>query len=407
MSALLKTQFDTARNYIFITAAWMAVAGVFSIAILGNAVHNILLGLPVLLLLLTREIYQLPTIFKENKTALLGLLVFALLAISISWAQSESKYSIKILSKYRELILIPFLMVIFTTQKYRSAAILALYIGLILALFASYMIHFNLVNWTSNANSLGNRIFHGIMMSFLAYMTLIFISYNNKYKYILATIFVLTTYNLFFIENGRTGYLLFLSLCLLFTLQVTHIKKFIPLLLITISALLVAAYFGVLPERLAATVNDTLTNSNNLNLQEIDIRFEFYILGGMLFVSNWINGIGIGDLPASYEALHASMQTFWPTTVNLHNEYLQIAVHTGVIGLVLFLAFVISLGISPAKTPQNQRRFRQAVMVTVAISCLFNSSIMDHGDGTLFMVLIALFCGTQWATDTNNLKNND
>ncbi len=389
---------------LFSIGAWMSIAGIFSIPLLGNAAHNILLGLPIIFLLFTKEIRLFPKLLAENKTAFLSTLLFGLMIISTFWSDAESKYSIKMLSKYREFILIPLFMLYFSVERFRNIAFGTLYIALLLSLIFSYLIHYDIVNYWENEHSISNRIFHGISMSFFAYMTLQAATLFRRFKFLFIALFLVIVHNLFFIENGRTGYLLITSLTALFFLQTYKLKGlFLIALAVTFAAIALMFLPGL--EKIRIFDNfEIFSNAKELSLQtlqQIDVRIEYYIIAFLTFTDSWLIGYGIGGFPIAYEAQYNSMTTFWRTTVNAHNEFLQIGVQTGILGVVLFSGFLLSLLLSKFTYSRIQKQFCSALFVLLIISCSFNSSFLDHGDGTLFMILSALIAGKKWDEPSN------
>ena len=110
-----------------------------------------------------------------------------------------------------------------------------------------------------------------------------------------------------------------------------------------------------------------------------------------VIIDNWLFGVGIGDYSAEYKSIFLQNEHFWTPTNNAHNEFLMISAQTGIIGLVLFGGFLVSLFKSVAEFSCEQSKLAVAVIITILIACLFNSSFLDHSDGTLLMLLIALF----------------
>lgn len=395
----------------FVIAFGLAIAGVFSVPLLGAAINNILFGLAIITLLFTSQIRSYRALLSTNATALVGTLLFIYLALSISWADADLNISLKKLGKFREFLLIPLFMIFFATDKYRKFAFYTLYFSLALSLFASYLIHYDLADISDNEHSLGNRIFHGVTMAFFAYMNLQLALRTDRSRFIFATVFLIILYNLFFIENGRTGYLLIISLTALFFWQRWGLRGFIVACLIAALATAITLSIVDLSDLRILTKDKSLLTGDSLlslnNLQRADARAEFYILSTMLFMQDWLIGTGLGDLRADYTALHTSMDTYFRLTGNPHNEFLNIGVQTGIPGLILFTAFLISLLVRRGQQViKQQREFQSAVFVTILISCLFNSSFMDHGDGALFMILIALFCGTPWSAPLFQATND-
>ncbi|WP_432471629.1 O-antigen ligase family protein [Amphritea sp. HPY] len=390
-------------NSAFQSAAWLTIIGTFTVPLALTAANNIFLSLSVILLLFTPQIKEYRCLLSANKTALIGTVLFIYLGLSISWANSEIAVSVKYLSKFREFLLIPMFMLIFAASKQRHAAFTSIYIAMLLSLVASYLIHFQIADLSENQHSLSNRIYHGISMSIFAYMSLQLAVRIPSYRWLFALIYCATLANLFFIENGRTGYLLIISLSALFFWQMFRWRGFAIVAIFIASALTITMWFYNLVElRIFAEDQSLLTGNSSLsllNLQKADQRVEFYLLSTILFLQDWVIGTGLGDFGPEYLQLHSSMETYYGQTNNPHNEFLNIGVQTGIPGVILFSAFLLSLLIKRDKQAiSQQRQFQAAIFITILISCLFNSSFMDHGDGTLFMILIALFCGSNWDT---------
>ncbi|MGK0496737.1 O-antigen ligase family protein [Neptuniibacter pectenicola] len=399
------------QPFLFNVGAWILIAGVFSIPLLGNAAHNILLGLPIIILCCTRNIKQYPSLLKENRTALLSTVLYAWLAISILWSSADTNYSIKILSKYREFLLIPLFMIYFTSDKYRKHAFIALYAALLFSLFFSYLMHYDVIHFWDNPNSIKNRIFHGISMSIFAYINLQAAVISRKYRAMFIALFLITFHNLFFIENGRIGYLLISTLTALFCWQQWRLKGLGTMLIVSSIGATVLIFFVDLSHVRIIDHLDVINRARELNLtvlQQLDIRLEFYIVSLHAFLDSWLLGHGLGSFPEAYAVQHSAIETFWHKTVNSHNEFLQISVQTGIIGLILFISFLSTLLLNRKHLAPLQRQCQTALFVTFVISCMFNSSFMDHGDGTLFMILTALVVGTPWQVkgETSTLETN-
>ena len=399
------------QSFLFNVGAWMLIAGIFSIPLLGNAAHNLLLGLPIIILFFTKNITTYPALLKNNQTALFSTLLFIWLAISLLWSSAETSYSGKILTKYREFLLIPLFMIYFSIEKYRKNALIALYTALLLSLFFSYLIHYDLIHYWDNPNSIKNRIFHGISISIFAYINLQLAARSQKYRVFFISLFIISFHNLFFIENGRIGYLLISTLTALFCWQQWRIKGVIAIAVMGALSVIALLLFADLSHLRIMGRLDVISNASEINvavLQQADIRLEFYILSLYAFMDSWLLGHGLGSFPDVYAIQHDAIQTYWKTTVNPHNEFLQISVQTGIIGLVLFIYFLSTLLLNRKHLAPLQRQCQTALFVTFVISCMFNSSFMDHGDGTLFMILTALVVGTPWQvkSETSTLDTN-
>jgi O-antigen ligase len=73
-----------------------------------------------------------------------------------------------------------------------------------------------------------------------------------------------------------------------------------------------------------------------------------------------------------------------PTT-NPHNEYLNITIQLGVIGLAsLLYLFYCEWRVAASLTTTHERQLARGLVITFVIGCLFNSLLMDHTEGLLF-----------------------
>jgi O-antigen ligase len=79
------------------------------------------------------------------------------------------------------------------------------------------------------------------------------------------------------------------------------------------------------------------------------------------------------------------------TTNNPHNEYLNILIQVGLLGLGVFLGFLYTLFKASLMLKSPSQWFAQGLVLAMAVGCLANSWIMDFTSGYFFVMLIA-FC---------------
>ena len=399
------------RPFCQMLAAWLIVIGVFTIPLLGTAAHNLFLGLALILGLLSFPLGSWTRTLRTYPAISMGLALFVWLGLSAFWGSVPLGDGIAYWGKYRELLIIPvFAMLFIQRPDLRDKAAISLYIALFLSLIAAYLIHNGLVDWTENAHSLKNRIFHGISMSLFGYWTLRVVLSAKElqreiYRYVALGAYGLAAYSIFFIENGRTGYLCFLGLSGLAVLERLGLRK--SLKLIAIAVPLLAALFALL----GVDHVRILTGHNNLvlpetaslseQLQVADIRLEYWIVGALTYLEHWLLGAGVGSFELAYQNVHSSMATYWAATANAHNEMLMIGIQSGIIGLLLYLGFIVLTARFRASVTGTENgtlwmHSGLAMAGLIFVAGLFNSSIMDHGDGILFASALSLmFAGAR------------
>ncbi len=378
------------QQKMMILGSWSTILFCFSVTTLGTALTTILSVITIAFWFFSRQYTQFPRTISQTPFTLIALILFIYLGLSLLWS-NDLDQGMSIWKKYREFIFFPVYLSYFSNNKLRKHGLLALYLGMTTSLIISYLVYFNLLTKIPRIHSIGNHIFHGILLSFYAYWTLT-LSTNQqlkKFRPLFVILFLASFFTLFFIREGRTGYILFSVLSYLFVYQ--QWKK--PVSLLTLLLIIIfSTYLSV------STANSSFL-SRYLNpefldldfLAQYDIRFEYYINTFRIIIDNWLLGVGVGDFPAVYQLMSSAHQHFWPPTVNCHNEFMMIMVMSGIFGLFLFTLFFIYLAKTANKLPLPQSRQAFAVIITIVISCLFNSSFKDSQDGTLFLLLICLF----------------
>jgi O-antigen ligase len=116
---------------------------------------------------------------------------------------------------------------------------------------------------------------------------------------------------------------------------------------------------------------------------------RFYRGALVVIARHPIFGTGTGSFNRVYND-QAAVQNQALTT-NPHNEYLMIGVQTGILGVAALLALLGALWFHAARLPVGDAWRGRGVALALAISCLFNSSLLDHVDGQSFAFQIGLF----------------
>jgi O-antigen ligase len=75
---------------------------------------------------------------------------------------------------------------------------------------------------------------------------------------------------------------------------------------------------------------------------------------------------------------------------NPHQEYLMWAVQLGIVGVALFLAFLLVLVRDASRFRPDIRHATQSLVAVLAVVCLFNTTLFDGLIGDYFCVLLGL-----------------
>lgn len=372
-------------NIVTNLARIFAVIACFVIPSLGTAAINISIGLAALFALFCIRPATYRDLFAENNYLPIGLLLFVWLGISLFWSDNGS---ISDWLKYREFLLLPLFVWCFSEPHWQRYGVLALFSGLLLACLITFLVYFDLSPTSSKFHSLGNHIFHGVTLSFFAYLALIAAERHRKFALFFIASFIAAFICVFLLREGRTGFILFATLVFLFIIHYVQWRVYKwHLMGIAIAVIALITYLMLLDLN-TSTDFDLIDTPLSLDyLAQLDIRFEYYLNTFILVLENGLFGVGLGDFSSVYRQIITEHFNYWGMTDNPHNEYLMIISQTGVIGLILFLWFLAAL----LKQARHTNSISLGALLVVLISCLFNSSFLDNNDGAFLLIIIALF----------------
>jgi O-antigen ligase len=238
--------------------------------------------------------------------------------------------------------------------------------------------------------SFKSRITHSICISFFAFFCA-HKAYDGKhYAKLYWILFILGVYNLFFIVEGRTGQLIAVLLVVLFGMQ--RFTKKVLLLTVLIMAMLLALFLTFSDK--ATRINEGLA-STQAYLQahpektefSMGQRFTFWRYSLKLIAEKPLLGFGTGSFTKEYQRV-AGNELF--VTKNPHNEFLMIGVQLGLLGLSIYLGFLASQYYYARKLPDKEKWLAQGILLSLIVTSLFNSPLMDHAEGHWFTTMIAL-----------------
>ena len=334
----------------------------------------------------------------RNPLVRASLLLFLIFVLAMIYTPVSFGEAGKMLKKYRELLyliaFIPFL----STKRHRTWAQCAFGLSMVVTLIASFYT-FYFPPESLDKEFLGQAFKDSINQSFLlavfafGLMTYALSHINNKrYMIGLSALFILATVNLFFIVNGRTGYVLFYLLFIVFLAQRFKWRFAIyGLLVLLILNFLLISVPGPYQQQADQTVVNTLKYFKNANTESsIGQRLEFMINSYQLLTERPVFGHGTGSFKSQYAAL-AEAKGLKFKTVNPHNEYLMTGVQTGLIGIGFLLYFIFcQFKYSFRLSPLNKNLALGLAAIT-GVGCMGNSILLDHTPGVFVIYFNAVF----------------
>lgn len=367
------------------------IIALFIISIyLSTALAIILSVLLGLLWLITAQFQLLPQVLKSCPVATWAVLLYLCFIAGLCYGDAPSVEAYSMLRKYRELLFIPLLSCFFTNERYRLLAWKAFIIGSVLTLLISYLMDFGIMDlFRHKTYTLKSRITHSIFIAFFMFFCAHKAFDDRKHMHWFLLLFIFGIYNLFFVVDGRTGQLVFVLLVPLFAVQRLGKKELLFVTAIFAVFLLLYVNFSDKSARIYEGVTETqdyLHHTHKITPTSMGIRYTFWE-NSMKLVSEkpWL-GHGTGSFGGEYRRLTDTKEDI----NNPHNEFLLIAVQFGIFGFVVHSGFLFCQYYCSRRLPDSEKWLAQGLLLTLFITSLLNSPILDHAEGHWFTVMIAL-----------------
>lgn len=332
-------------------------------------------------------------ILRSNPVALMFVLFFGLFLIGLSYTTVPLSDALHTLIKYSKFLLGFFLFSTFRHEKtavYAFAAFLfAASITLLLSLFKFFADWDLLHRFVSDSGVFKDHIFTGFLLAFSSYCyAVLAFSIKKGWRWFFALLFLVSVYDVLFINLGRSGYVVLLSLILLLAWQHFSWQGLVTSILVSIF-LLSSLLF--LPANFKDRLNLVHREINQYQHGNFDtsvgLRLEFYKNSLKLLAKHpWI-GTGTGSFSHDYFNVAEDKQF---VTQNPHNEYLNIAVQFGLVGVVVLSAMFLVHWRQSFRLTGIRQRFAQAVLTTIVVGSVFNSWLMDVSQGCFYVFFTAL-----------------
>ncbi len=383
------TKIDTFSNSIALIGL---VGASISIVLFGIALTNAFMVILLLGCLLSPRLYRL------NEWKLLpaglwfGLALFAWMAFSALWSVGEPEFVSETLRKYREFLFLPVMWIVAKSIRGKVFASEAMYFALLASVFATYALWLDWMHVSGAHLSLKNRIFFGVSTSVFFYWSLLRLSEGGWRRYIAWVAVPLSLGSLLFIETGRTGYVMTVTLLLWYlATQLSSTKLKMAGVVFAIAGIGAAYYLhSGFNSRVNQSVSNTVAYFESGKGSSIGYRLEFYRNAIESWKMSPVVGNGVGSYRTTVEQV-GDPERPWGVGDNPHQQYLLFAAEGGALAFVLFIGFLLTYGF---RSLRHKDRILQGVVIAMAISCLFNSSFLDSGDSHFYWLMLLLLASS-------------
>lgn len=353
----------------------------------------------------------------RNPVARAAWLLFGMLLLATFYGATPWREALGVLAKYDDLAMVPLFMAAVARPDTSRRVLNVFMLTMAAVLVLSYMLGLGIIKaqpWMWHDAAAGNAgVFHSyitqsMMTSYAVYLALLHVREERlMWKRTAFGIFALLgTVNVLFLLLGRTGYLVLFGLMAWFAwsslggfLRARGKRVGWPVATIAV-LLMVATAWGAylassrLHERVNLAISEFRSWQPNVanetsNATSIGERLEFYYNTIQIFRNHPLAGVGTGGFPGAYAKQVAG--TGIVPTHNPHNEYLLLTVQAGLAALLLMWYWLYTQWRSAQHLESALRcDAARGLVIVIALSCLVNSSLLDHTEGLFFAFMSGL-----------------
>lgn len=343
-------------------------------------------------------LYRLPMV-ELNRFEFTGVVLFGWLLLSVLWSNASVLQSLWYLGEYRIYLILPVMTSVLALSVHTQFwAFAAAMLGAFIALITSYGLGLGWWHIEGAHLSLANRIYHGfVMSSFLLACLLVARETTGVVRLVAGIVALLIVYNVLNIENGRTGYLQVVAVCLAFAiLTFSRIQALFAVVAAVI--LFTVSYFTF--DQFHTRVNQTVANVEKMVVSDdynssAGYRLEFYRGAINVGMDYPVGGVGVGDVTSTLQS-RVEAGDIRVLTDNVHSEFMNMLMAGGISAILLFAGFIGSIAYSGFAVRRQSRWLGDALIglgVIIFVSALFNSTIKDYGEKHALIIMLSILGG--------------
>ena len=420
-------------------AGWTTTALGFTIPIWVVA-DSILVGLLIVCWTASGEWREKLRRIAANPVSMSALLLFAWLLLGTLWGEGDLGERAVWVKKYANLLLIPLLISMAIDDHERHRAFIALATSLVVTLVLSFALsvgilptgglincdpfnpcllkkqipcdpsiscvpdNYHPVCDPSNSCIFKKHTTHNMLMAFgvLLFSALAWKSLRRWVRWWWAGAACLAASNVLLMVQGRTGYVVLAGLAMVaFHMYFGWRGMVAAVIVLTVTfstAYQVSTAFRDRVDLVATGVAQW--SPQTATYDGVTERMEFFYHTVEIIQDHPLMGVGTGGFAQAYAARVQKIGLSVPT--HPHNQYLLIMVQVGILGLCLLVwLFVQQWRSTPLAGDATYGLIARGLVVTIAISCLFQPSLNDHTEKLFYCLFSGLmYSGTDQQPNT-------
>ena len=349
----LKLNIEKSSNFFLVLA--------FLFLPFSLAAHNASLALTVLTVVVSGAAWRKREYLQKEPLVWALLALFFLVCVGSFYSLSTWDDALGVnFNKYLKLFFGVLLIVVFLHKRTREYAFYAFAIGVFFVLISTYLNIWFEVPWSMTKNQgwgvdhtvFGNYITQNIMMSLfvLQCFYLFFLHKNIFIKIFLLVSAVLAAVSIFYLSNGRTGYIVLIG-GVIFYIIFSLPKRWSWLAVVAVIAIISEAFRSSqrgqermqLGERGTQLIFEQHSRGEIPTLTSIGARWYMWMKSLELVRERPVFGWGLGSHGVKWCEIAPEPEWCQVGDTTPHNQFIFFAVELGGVGLILFLLILASL----------------------------------------------------------------
>jgi len=289
----------------------------------------------------------------KQPMVVMALVLYVMVSLGVIYSVAPFSESLDMWGSWRKLLLVPLAASVYTDSLWKQKLV-NIFIGIstlaALVSFAGYIFNFTIYKFPVGI-VVDNWAFQGMLFSVATFTCLVllrFSVFSNSYaNWLLKLSTLLLTMNIIFVTPGRSGYLAFVVLIMVFIF--VGVQKKMKVIMLVLAPLIILSLLMASPvarNRLFKGIDEIKSYEQSPKFTSIGIRIVMWKNTVQLLkkIEHPVVGYGTSGFETAYKKQVTGQKGWQGEPVgDPHNQYLRILVEYGVIGLILFLLFIFFL----------------------------------------------------------------
>lgn len=338
---------------------------------------------------------QLPVVF-NTLWARAALLLFTYIVVASLWSDAPYSMRLSMIEKYSKLIYLPIFTLGFINPKTRKLAFIGYFAIMLVTCLFSLLKQQGLIalnNVVDSGEVFHNHIATGFMVALAVYFAAV-LSFNKHISPWLrayyALMIVCGTYQIFFLNTGRTGYVVYGLLMSLLIMQKCSFKKAIIGFMLLFSSIGVIYMLSpVMQVRTSSLISDIKFLQQHEENTSLGFRVQFHDYARSLFNQHPLIGMGTGSF--KYRFSQDQPIPSWDKKLNdPHSQYWLVLAEQGLIGITLLFIFIGTLFLTAFQLDRDTRPIILGILIAFCFGSITDSILCYSTIGSLLIVFSAL-----------------